>query len=126
MHAHAHAITDDSLTLDLDSLLIQLRPQVTSKWYKFGLAAGIAENVLDKYASYPSEECIVEVLDYWLRNHDKKPTWKDVAKALKDIELHQLAEDILNASKTGANQYCNSSLCTNISLHLCTTRKIAH
>ena len=91
--------TDDSLTLD--SLLIQLRPQVTSEWYKFGLALGVAEEVLNKYLGYPSEECIVEMLDNWLRNHGSKPTWKEVAKALKDIGLLQLAEDILKVYTTG-------------------------
>ena len=96
MHTQCHA--DSSLTLD--SLLIQLRPQVTSEWYKFGLALGISEEVL-KYLGYPSEECIVEMLDYWLRNHGSKPTWKEVAKALKDIDLLQLAEDILKVYTTG-------------------------
>ena len=91
--------TDDSLTLD--NLLIQLRPQVTSEWYKFGLALGVAEEVLNKYLGYPSEECIVEMLDNWLRNHGSKPTWKEVAKALKDIGLLQLAEDILKVYTTG-------------------------
>ena len=128
-YIHTHAITDDSLTLD--SLLIQLRSQVTSKWYKFGLALGIAENILDKYVGYPSEECIVEMLDYWLRNHDSKPTWKDVAKALRDIELCQLAGDILNAYKTGAIVTDHHSSCTIILYqHLillpCTARKIAN
>lgn len=97
MYTQCHV--DDSLTLD--SLLIQLRSQVTPNWYKFGLAVGIAKEVLDKYTSYPSEECIVEMLDYWLRNHHNKPTWKDVAVALKKIELFQLAEDIMNVYKTG-------------------------
>ena len=87
--------------LNLDSLLIQLRCQVTPLWYKFGLAVGITEEALNKYVGYADEECLVEVLDCWLRNHEKKPTWGDVAKALNDIELCQLAEDILNAYKTG-------------------------
>ena len=99
-HIHATCVCiDDSLTLD--SLLIQLRPQVTSEWFKFGLALGVAEEVLNKYLGYPSEECIVEMLDYWLRNHGSKPTWKEVAKALKDIGLLQLAEDILKVYTTG-------------------------
>ena len=32
---------DESFTLNLDSLLIQLRPQVGPKWYQFGEAAVI-------------------------------------------------------------------------------------
>ena len=90
---------DDSLTLD--SLLIQLRPQVAPIWYKFGLALGIPKDTLSTYVGYPDEECIVEVLDYWLRNCKGKPTWRDVAQTLKDVELYQLADDILNVYKTG-------------------------
>ena len=43
----------------------------------------------------------MEILDYWLRNHGSKPTWREVAKALKGICLHQLAEDILKVYTTG-------------------------
>lgn len=89
---------DGSLTLD--SLLIQLRFQVTPIWYKFGLALGISRDTLSRYIGYPDEECIVEVLDYWLRNREIKPTWRDVAKSLKAVELCQLAENILNVYKS--------------------------
>ena len=88
--------------MNLDNLLIQLRSQVTPKWHQFGLAIGIAEEALAKYSSYPPEECMVEMLDYWLRDHQtSKPTWRDVANALREIELHQLAESILNIYETG-------------------------
>ena len=90
--------------MDLDSLLIQLHLQVTPKWKEFGLVLGIAADALEKYSSYPPEECIVEVLDYSLRNHrtsKTKPTWSDIAKALKEIKLHQLAESILSVYETG-------------------------
>ena len=99
-------------SLDLDTLLIQLRSEVTHKWREFGLAVGLAEDLLDKYSKYPPEECIVEVLDVWLRSYDsntgsmtRKPTWKDVAKALRDIELHQLANNILSRYKNGKISY---------------------
>lgn len=102
-------LSDD--TLDLDTLLIQLRSEVTLKWREFGLAVGLAEELLDKYSTSPPEECIVEVLDVWLRNYDcssrhdasviKKPTWWDVAKTLREIELHQLANNILGKYKNG-------------------------
>ena len=84
--------------------------EVTHKWQEFGLAVGLTDELLEKYSAYPAEECIVEVLDVWLRNYDcsdsdtnmtRKPTWWDVAKALRDIELHQLANDILSKYKNG-------------------------
>ena len=100
------SLSDDSL--NLDTLLIQLHSEVTLKWREFGQAVGLAEELLDKYSMYPPEECIVEVLDVWLRNYNcsdrdtdnnnmrRKPTWRDVAKALREIELHQLADNILD------------------------------
>ena len=59
--------------------------------------------VLDKFLGYPSEQCIVEVLDYWLRNgqESNKRTWKDVADVLKAIGEKSLADDILNVYRTG-------------------------
>ena len=81
--------------------MIQLRPQVSSKWYQFGLAIGINKETMDVYSSHPDEECLVEVVDYWLRNHTSKPSWKEIAIALKKIELDDLAEDILKGYKTG-------------------------
>ena len=71
------------------------------------MAVGLAEELLDKYSKYPPEECIVEVLDIWLRDYHcdtsttSKPTWRDVAKVLREIELHQLANNILTKCKNG-------------------------
>ena len=94
--------------VNLDSLLIQLRSHVTPMWKEFGLVVGIAEEVLDRYSSYPPEECLVEVLDFWLRKYhvtaENKLTWRDVAKAVKEIGLHQLAESILNVYQTGMSK----------------------
>ena len=85
----AGLIIDDSLSIDLDKLLIQLCPQVGSKWYQFGEAAEIEKEVLDSYAkSCPPEDCIIEMFDYWLRNHDAgQLTWRDVAQVLRAIGL---------------------------------------
>ena len=94
-------IVVDSLSVDLDRLLIQLRSHVTSKWYEFGIAAGIERGVLDKFTKQCSpEDCIVEMLDYWLRG-GKKPTWREVAKILRSIHLPQLAQDIEGVYTTG-------------------------
>lgn len=93
---------DDSLHVNLDNLLIQLRPQVTPKWYQFGVIVGIRKEVLDYYARKCSpEECMVEMLDYWLRNHKEQLTWREVARAVKAISLQQLASDIETVYKTG-------------------------
>ena len=87
--------------LSLDSLLIQLQAEVTSKWYQFGEAVGVDKETLDKYTEYPDDQCIVEVLDFWLRNHTGQPTWREVADVLRGIDLQQLASNIENVYETG-------------------------
>ena len=83
------------LEVTLDNLLIQLRPQVTLVWYKFGEAAGIEKGVLDDFADQCiPEDCVMEMLDLWLRKQTKQPTWSDVAKILKTIDLPQLALEL--------------------------------
>ena len=97
-------VTDNSNpdeSLNLDSLLIQLRAQVTQKWYQFGAAVGVPNDLLQHYSSYPADEGLIKVLNYWLNNH-QTPTWRDVAKVLHDIELHELAESIMNVYQTGS------------------------
>ena len=87
--------------LNLDSLLIQLQSKITSKWYEFGEAIGIGKEILNKYMQCPPEQSIIEVCDYWLRNHTGQPTWKEVATALKQINFQQLASAIENVYETG-------------------------
>ena len=97
-------ITDDhnpDKSLNLDSLLIQLRAQVIPKWHELGAAIGVPGDLLDQYSSYPADECLIEVLKYWLNSSHQSLTWRDVAKVLHDIELHELAESIMNVYETG-------------------------
>ena len=102
MVTHTLFYAGDSFCVTLDNLLIQLRPQVTTKWFQFGEAIGVEREVLDNCAKTCSpEDCIVEMLDYWLRHSTEKPTWKDISKALKAINLPQLAHDIEEVYLTG-------------------------
>ena len=98
MHTYVR-LTDTPV--DLDSLLIHLRSEVTPKWHQFGEAVGISEEILKKYSNYSPEECIMEVFDYWLRSYPSttKPTWRDVVDVLIKIELHQLADRLLQSKK---------------------------
>ena len=107
-----NTITDGCL--NLDTLLIQVRSQLTPKWYEFGLAVGISKEILDKYLGHPPEECVVEVLDNWLRT--SKPTWKDVAKALHTVGFNTLANDILKVYDTG-NRLSLSDITCMLALH---------
>ena len=101
---HMHVLdTDDNIDdINLDSLLIQLRKHVTSKWYEFGKAAGIKSEVLDNFAeNCAPDDRIVETLDYWLRNYKGKLTWRDIAIILRAINLQKLAFDIEQVYTTG-------------------------
>ena len=93
----------DSL-LNLDNLLIQIKQDTTPMWYQLGEALGIEKKVLKKFTTCSPEESIIEVLDYWLRNHPGKPTWKEVAVALREIHLHRSASRIEMIYKTGKSQ----------------------
>ena len=88
-------------TLNLDILLIQLQSEATSLWYQLGQELGLEISLLNKYCNYPQEQCIIEVLDSWLRNHSGKPTWREIAEALKNIGLQQLAVKIEMIYETG-------------------------
>ena len=93
--------------LTLDNLLVQLRPEVSSCWYQFGLAIHVEKETLDAIAKNCSpKECIVEMLDFWLRNHTGQPTWGEIVNALKAIDLTKLALDIERVYKTGINCQC--------------------
>ena len=81
--------------VNLANLLIQLQDEVTPKWYELGEIVGVPKEILDKCSGHPSDQCIIEVLDYWLIHYYGQLTWKDVAHALKEINLHQLSEKIL-------------------------------
>ena len=78
--------------MDLDSLLIVLKEELTPKWYDFGLVVGVPQELMDSYFGYPSDQCLTEVLDYWLRHHTGTMKWAEVANALKAVKLNQLAE----------------------------------
>ena len=82
-------VTDNSNpdeSLNLDSLLIQLQAQVTQKWYQFGAAVGVPSDLLQQYSSYTADEGLIEVLNYWLNNH-QNPTWRDVAKCYMTLDF---------------------------------------
>ena len=86
---------------NLDNLLIQLRSEVTPYWCQFGTVIGMDKATLEEYSKYPPEQCLIEVIDFWVRIQDNQPTWRAVADVLKEIKLNKLAEDILKVYETG-------------------------
>ena len=73
-----------SIQLTLNNVLIKLQGQVSSNWYKFGLAIGTPEDIIEQLKDYSDKDALVEILDYWLKNHNSgQPSWQDVVTALK-------------------------------------------
>jgi hypothetical protein len=96
-------------SLNLDTLLIQIKAAATPLWYQLGEVLGIDKESLDRYSSHPPEESIIEMLDQWLRSGPQRRTWRDVAEALKKIGLEQLASDIEKVYETGNLTYSTCS-----------------
>ena len=65
------------------------------QWYKFGMAIGVPKEVLLELFGYSEEDCLIEILDYWLKNHSDQPTWKELADGLEDIQDYELANSIM-------------------------------
>ena len=77
--------TDEPFSLS--NLLQQLKGQISSQWYQFGLNLGIPKDILHQLNNYSNEDRTVEILDYWIRHHPGKPTWQEVAEAKKQADL---------------------------------------
>ena len=90
------------MLFDLNNLLNQIGSEVASEWYQLGIAVGISEEILNECSNRSPREAVVEVLDYWIRNH--KPSWEDVAEALNKIGLHKLANSLCKGEKTIRHQ----------------------
>ena len=45
--------------------------------YQFGMAIGVPTDVLEMLKGYDEEKCMIELADYWLRNHHDKPTYME-------------------------------------------------
>ena len=101
-------------SLNLDSLLIQLRP-IEDHYKQFGMVAGVPTDVLGEIESSCEKDydALVEVCDRWLRKcRDEKvtPSWRIVAEILSLIGQYQLSHDLLDVYKTGKNCYIFSCI----------------
>ena len=86
-------ITDSRIPpLDLNNLLNQIGSKVAPKWYELGITVGISEEMLDDCSNRTPQEAVVEVLDYWIRNHN--PLWEDVAETLNEIGVHEVPSSL--------------------------------
>ena len=89
MHCTINYYLGETPICDLNSLLHTLQRQISSKWYSFGLALGVPKEMLNQLKDYSDEECLVEVLDYWLKHHQTSPTWKEVMEAKMRVTMNE-------------------------------------
>ncbi len=72
---------------DLNNLLSRLQNEVpNSQWYQFGLALGVPKEILDQIEEHAGDNCLTELLDYWLNNHKGQPSWREVDEAQRRID----------------------------------------
>lgn len=83
----------EEIPLDLKSLLKKLQGQASKQWYQFGLALGLPMDVLEGFNLYSEDDCLVEVLDYWLKHHPTQPTWQEITDAQRKIESFNTSKD---------------------------------
>ena len=53
------------------------------KWYYIGLQLNVPPYILDGIKSEPTLLCLDKVIRYWLTHMNPRPTWGDLANALK-------------------------------------------
>ena len=90
-------------SLDLDSFLNKFHENNmdTTMWYELGLEIGVPSEFLEQLKGYPDNQCLIEVADYWLRNHPDKPTWSEIESIL--YEFLPTAVNVNNMAKPGYN-----------------------
>ena len=94
--------TADKL-LNLDQALAQLRP-VQSRWKELAEALRVAETYIqqvDEMYSKDHTSCMTEIIDYWMRSCGSRPTWRELADALRRIKADSLAQQLMSIYDTG-------------------------
>ena len=102
MYSHPLAAAADKL-LNLDQVLIQLRP-VHIKWKEIAQALRVPVTFIEQLedaTSLDETSKMTEIPDYWKRECSGKPTWRELAEALKTIREVQLAQQLMQIYETG-------------------------
>ena len=71
--------------MNLKDAIVELRGV---KWFSLGIQLDIEKCELDKIKrENPQDEdqCMIEVLDYWLQNTQSDPTWDKLANAVERV-----------------------------------------
>ena len=63
------------------------------KWKLLGVVLGLPKHLLDAMRGDP-QECLVSMLDLWLKRADPAPTWPAVIEAVELLEDETLAREL--------------------------------
>jgi hypothetical protein len=92
------------LELSTKNCLKYLLPEAKN-WHNIGIMLGIPEQILEQIeADYPGDcqQCVREMIKSWLKQVNPRPTWKDLAEAVQNINP-QLGRRISNSATNSAN-----------------------
>ena len=77
---------EPAAAVTLENLLYYLQDQISEQWYQFGIVLGVPNTTLEHLLqSYNQKECLVELLDYWLKHHPDQPQWQEVIEAINKV-----------------------------------------
>ena len=88
-----------ALTIDNLGDVLEVVWEARAKWYNIGLKLGISVGTLDsisKANNQNPDDCLTAMIKDWLKNGKPKPSWAQLAKALKSpmVGYAQLAEEL--------------------------------
>ena len=95
--------------VDIDRVLVQLK-SVQNMWREIGKALKVPETHIEQVEPYcisSDVQGMTEMIDFWIRSCVGKPTWRELASALKYVGQEQLANLLMEVYETGACELLN-------------------
>ena len=83
----------------LKDLMSSLYHRMADKWKPLGILLEIPEGTLatiDERKMGDPQQCLLEMLEWWLKRMDPPATWSAIAEAVRFLGEEQLAEDLLH------------------------------
>ena len=76
--------------------VFQLLDEISAKWHDLGLYLCLPKNILDVIQEENSsvQKCLKEMVSAWMNSSLDPPCWWHLAKALRDMEMGRLADEI--------------------------------
>ena len=106
-------ISPGKLTIDNLADVLEAVWEARSEWYNIGLKLGISPGTLDSIEATGQNpgRCLTAMIKDWLKNGKLKPSWAELAKALKSpmVGYAQLAEQLSQQSTCSTDTDHSSS-----------------